>query len=109
MSYKVFFFHNSRGESPVKSFIEEQDKSSYAKILRYIKLVENGGPFLKPPFMKKIGEELYELRLIGKISIRIIYTIIRGEYYLLHAFKKKTQKISTRDLKTALDRKEQII
>ncbi|MBI4079501.1 MAG: type II toxin-antitoxin system RelE/ParE family toxin, partial [Candidatus Levybacteria bacterium] len=36
--------------------------------------------------------------------IRIFYTIYNKEYYLLHAFKKKSQKTPTQEIKTALDR-----
>jgi len=52
---------------------------------------------------------LYELRISGRVEIRILYTVKNGEYYLLHAFKKKTQKTPSREIKTALDRIKEII
>lgn len=67
------------------------------------------GPFLKPPDIKKIQNKLYELRIPGKTAIRIFYTVVQGEYYLLHAFKKKSQKTPTRELKVAIDRAREII
>lgn len=109
MSYKVFLFQTRRGEFPVSTFIGEQDKPTIAKILRYINFVKNHGPFLKPPYAKKLSNNLYELRIPGKVSIRIFYTIIQGKYYLLHAFKKKTQKTPLQELNTALDRSRQIL
>lgn len=104
MGWKVLFFQTVRGNYPVKEFIEEQDRSTQTRIAHSIRLLIDYGPFLKPPDIKKLQDKLYELRITGKISIRIFYSIINGKYYLLHAFKKKTQKIPARELKVALDR-----
>lgn len=108
MSWGVYFFHTARGNYPVKEFIKEQEKPVYAKILRFIELLENNGPFLKPPYIKKLQDNLYELRITGKTEIRIFYTLSKNKYYLLHAFKKKSQKMPSKELKTALDRLKEI-
>ena len=109
MAWNVKFFQTPRGDSPVKYFIREQDKATYAKILNYILLLKTYGPYLKPPYIKKLQNKLYELRISGRVTIRIFYTIVRSEYYLLHGFKKKTQKTPTQELKTAIDRMKEII
>ncbi len=109
MSWKVLFFQTARGEFPVKDFIEKQDKSTQTKITHSIKLLITYGPFLKPPDIKKLQDKLYELRIPGKTAIRIFYTIFNNEFYLLHAFKKKSQKTPTRELKTAIDRIKELI
>jgi len=109
VAWKVKFFQTSRGDYPVKEFIKEQDATTYAKILHSTLLLKNGGPFLKPPYMKKLQDKLYELRITGKTAIRIFYTVSENEYYLLHAFKKKTQKTPPKELKIALDRIRKII
>lgn len=109
MAWKVNFFQTSRGSYPVKDFIEEQDKPTNAKLISSIELLESDGPYLKPPYIKKLQNKLYELRVSGKVAIRIFYTNKEGEYYLLHAFKKKTQKTPSKEIKTALDRLREII
>lgn len=109
MTWKVKFFQTARGDCPVKEFIEKQDFSTGAKIAHFIELLENYGPFLKPPYMKKLQNRLYELRISGKIAIRIFYTMYRNEYYLLHAFKKKSQKTPMKELRVAIDRIRSII
>lgn len=109
MAWKVLFFQTVRGDYPVKNFIEEQDEATYAKALLSIKLLANNGPFLKPPYIKKLQNKLYELRISGTVAIRIFYTIYNNEYYLLHAFKKKTQKTPKQEIKTALDRMKEIV
>lgn len=109
MAWKVKFFQTSRGDYPVKYFIQEQNEAAYAKILLSIKLLQDNGPFLKPPYIKKLQNKLYELRISGKIAIRIFYTLHNNEYYLLHAFKKKSQKTPLKELKLAIDRMDEII
>lgn len=107
--WKVRFFQTARGESPVEDFIRNQDNATYTKILHLIVLLKNNGPFLKPPYIKKLQSGLYELRTGGKFAVRIFYTMINNEYYLLHAFKKKTDKIPSKEIKTALDRIKEIV
>ena len=109
MAWKVLFFQTARGDYPIKEIIEEQDEATYAKILHSIELLENHGPFLKPPYSKKLIDKAYELRISGSVAVRILYTVFNNEFYLLHAFKKKTQKTPRKELKTALDRINEII
>ena len=108
-NFKVYFFQTARGTCPVKEFMEEQNEEIYAKILRSIKLLREGGPFLKPPDAKKIDRNLYELRVRGQEAVRIFYTKSSIGYILLHAFKKKTQKIPKKELKLAIDRMEKLV
>lgn len=109
MPWKVKFFQTVRGKYPVRDFIAEQDMSSRTKIASSIRLLFNQGPFLKPPYIKKLQDKLYELRISGVVPIRIFYTISNREYYLLHAFKKKTQKTPKKEMKIALDRIKEIL
>jgi len=44
------------------------------------------------PHSKKLTSNLFELRIRGRVEVRILYTFIRKDIYLLHAFKKKQQK-----------------
>ncbi len=109
MSWKVKFFQTVRGDAPVKEFIELLERSGYLKAFRTIRLLEKFGPFIKPPYAKKIQGTLYELRVVGKDSIRIFYTQQKDAYYILHAFKKKTQKTPQKEIQIALDRMKEII
>ena len=107
--WNVKFYQTKRGDKPVKDFISVQDSTTYAKIVSSMILLQNNGPFLKPPQIKKLQNNLYELRIKGKVQTRIFYTIINNEYYLLHAFRKKSQKTPIKELKTAIDRMKEII
>lgn len=109
MGWKVYYFQTARGENPVKEFIQQQDEATYAKILQLILLLQNNGPFFKPPYAKKLQDKLYELRTSGKIAIRILYTIYNSEYYVLHAFIKKSDKTPSNELELGIDRMKKII
>jgi len=109
MAWKVLFFQTVRGDYPVKDFIEKQDRNTITRVNLSIRLLIDYGPFLKPPDIKKLQAKIYELRISGKPSVRIFYTISGGKYYLLHAFKKKTQKTPLKELKVALDRARKLI
>ncbi len=109
MSWKVNFFQTSRGDYPVKDFIKGLDTTTRARIGLSLTLLMNQGPFLKPPYIKKLQDKIYELRISGKTPIRIFYTMANGKYYLLHAFKKKSQKTPPKELKLAIDRMKTII
>ncbi|MBI5613476.1 type II toxin-antitoxin system RelE/ParE family toxin [Candidatus Gottesmanbacteria bacterium] len=109
MNWNVRFFQTARGRCPVQEFLGEQDEATQAKALHLIRLLGTNGPYLKPPFVKKIRDKLYELRISGKVAVRILYFMIRNEYCLLHAFKKKSQKAPDRELKIAIDRMKEMI
>lgn len=109
MPWKVKFFQTDRGDYPVRDFIQEQDHETQARIILSIELLRDNGPFLKPPHIKKLRSKLYELRIKSRENIRIFYTIFENEYYLLHAFKKKSQKTPPREMKLAIDRCNEII
>lgn len=109
MQWKVKFFQTARGDYPVKEFIEEQDIATQTKIANLIRLLIDYGPFLKPPYAKKMQNKLYELRVSGQVAVRVFYTIYSDCYYLLHAFKKKSKKTPMKELKIAIDRAKDII
>jgi phage-related protein len=92
-----------------KKYLLKQSLRDRARIELTIQMLKSYGPFIKPPFNKKIQVNLFELRIKGQNSFRIFYSNIKGNYYLVHIFKKKSQKIPQKEIKTALDRIKHII
>lgn len=109
MEYTVNYFQTTRDDYPVMMFMANEDKQTVTKIIRHIDALEKLGPFLRMPYTKKLESNLFELRILGKNNIRIFYCMHLGDFYLLHAFKKKTQKTPQKELKTALERRKQMI
>lgn len=52
-------------------FINSLDKTTRAKIFKSIKLLKTFGHSLRLPHAKKITENIFELRIVGKIEVRL--------------------------------------
>ena len=74
----------------IYSFLLSFDDKTVAKILGDLELLEELGCLLRPPKSKKTAKNLYELRVLGNISIRIFYTFYKNEIFILDAFIKKS-------------------
>ncbi len=74
------------------------------KIEYWVNAVEKYGIEAVLPHIKKIsGTRLWEIRILGKDNLRIIYFVNSEEtVVLLDGFFKKTQKTSKKDLNRAL-------
>lgn len=95
--------------SKVEDFLLKLPISVRAKISSDIVMLREHGPFLRQPYSKKIAKNLFELRIKGKDSTRILYTFLKNKIYLVHAFRKKSQKTPRKEIKVALDRFKMLI
>ena len=89
-------------------FLNKLDNESKARLSRDIDFLKENGSSLKMPFAKKIDKKLWELRTSGKQKVRIIYSIMGNQVYVVNWFIKKTQKTPIRELKTAIKRLTEI-
>lgn len=97
---KIMFFNQK-----VEDFIVDLEKVILAKTLRTLNLLEKFGIKLGMPHSKKIDNNLFELRIRGKRELRIFYIFHKGKVIvLLHAFIKKTQRISQKQMNLARSR-----
>ena len=64
------------------------------------------GPFLRRPYADKVKDKIYELRIRqSSDEIRVLYFFFLGSnIVLLHAFRKKTQKLNPKEIKKAENR-----
>ena len=86
----------------VYDFLMSFEDKTVARITGSLELLDKIGSFLRPPKSKMISKNLYELRILGKPSLRIFYTFYKESIFVLHAYVKKTQKISQKELNKAL-------
>lgn len=108
MKWKILEFETTRGERPVSEYIKKQTVQTIAKITHLIDLLEQHGSLLGFPHSKKIEANLFELRIRGKQEIRILYAFKRKYIYLLHAFRKQTQKTPKKEIELGLQRYKSI-
>ena len=108
-NWTVKFYSKHRSDKPVEEFIENQDKPTYAKITRLLGLLSKHGPNLGMPYSRYMSDVLYELRVRGKNEVRIFYIFrIESTVFLVHAFKKRTQKTPAKELRIAINRKKEL-
>ncbi|SRR5258708_7799797 len=104
MIWRILLYESSGKEKPVENFIKRQQSQAQAKILHKLNLLEQYGFQLGMPHSKLLKLEIYELRIRGREEIRIIYCFKNKTIYLLHAFKKQSQKTPNKEIEIALQR-----
>ena len=104
--WKILLYQTLQGDSPVKEFIDSLEQRAQAKVYDAMNLLKNFGVRIGAPHVKKLsGYELWELRILGADSIRVLYIAITGKTFLiLHGFKKKKNKTSPKEIRTAEER-----
>ena len=85
-------------------FLKSLDDDLATKVFGLLEVLNELGVHLGPPKLKKITKEIYELRIVGKISVRIFCSFLKDEIYILNAFIKKSQKIPKKELEKAIYR-----
>ena len=107
MKWTIVFYSTADGDTPVQVFIEGLSKRQQAKVLRNVALLREHGTTLREPYVKLLGDGLWELRTVfGGDAFRIIYFTWIGErFVLLHAFRKKTQKTPRGEIEMARARR----
>lgn len=88
-------------DQKVDDFIQSLEKPTGTKVTRMYELLGRFGNLLPMPYSKKIGDNLFELRVRGQQEVRIFYTFYGNEAVLLHGFIKKTQKTPQREIAAA--------
>ncbi len=73
--------------------------------------LETFGIELKEPFVKYIGDKLFELRAKDPEGIyRVLYfAAAERRFIMLHGFTKKTQKTPRKEIEIALKRKKEFL
>jgi phage-related protein len=105
-NWKIEYYMTLSGHSPVEEFILKLSVKAQTKLSIIFGLLKEFGVNIGMPHSKKvIGTPLWELRILGEDSIRILYiTQTDKVFLLLHAFQKKKQKTDKKEIKIALER-----
>lgn len=106
--YQIIFYTNTKGFSEVENYLQtlakkrfqnKDAKIKFIKITAYINLLSQKGLKLGEPYIKYIGDGIWELR---PLRDRILFAYIdNNRFILLHYFMKKTQKTPFREIEKA--------
>jgi len=109
MEFTVEFYETQSGQCPAREFLDrlkESDPDDFTIVMAGLAKLRNR-QYHKPPLSKPIGEELFEMRHVGKLNTRVIYFFAKGQRIIaVHGIRSKGQSISERDRKVALERKK---
>ncbi len=104
--WKMLFYESPSMDTPVQSFIDGLELKAQSKIYNTLELLREFGIRLGFPHVKKVaGSDLWELRILGSDSVRILYIAMKEKtFLLLHGFIKKKQKTPKQELTIATKR-----
>ena len=110
---QIYLYKSSSGREVLTEFIDKLDNITKARVRNSIRLLEKHGlDLLKNRSIKKISKkpDIFELRIIGKRQVRLLFAIDdRNTYLVVHIFIKKTQKIPVKEIKLAQNRAKEFI
>ena len=106
MLENIYYFLDERGENPVKEFIKALSQDERAKVFAYISELKNQGHNLRRPLGDYLGQGIYELR--PKANRIFYFFFLKNSAVLIHAIRKKTDKIPNRDFELCLKRKSEV-
>ena len=103
--YKVYYYIDEKGNSPVKEYINNQSIKERVKIFGFIVFLRESDGYLNEPYSKHIKDKIRELRIdFSKKHHRIMYFTFTGEkIILLSAFTKKTEKTPEKEINKAIN------
>ena len=107
--YTVYYYRTPAGDNPVSKFLDSLSARQQIKVLRMFQYLTEYGLVAILPHTKKLsGTPLWEMRILGKDNIRVVYIVlIQQKVLILHGFVKKSQKTSMKDLHIARNRYEE--
>lgn len=97
--------------SPVEDFLDNCASRQQVKILRALQYLKEFGLTATVPNTRKLkGTPLWELRILGRDNIRLLFAPTgKNQITILHIFLKKKQKTPPKEIETATQRYRKLI
>ena len=104
--YKIEFYEDKNGKSEIYEYIKKlnnnkskENRIKLKKIKAYLEMLSIYGLNLSEPYIKKIDNEIWELR---PLKDRILFASLHNnKFILLSVFMKKTQKTPKKEIEKA--------
>jgi phage-related protein len=107
MEFTVEFYISETGRCPVREFLDKLkagDPGDFAAVMAGLAKLRNR-QYHRAPLSKAVGDELLELRHVGKLNTRVLYFFMRGRRIVaVHGIRNKGWDIPIRDRRTAVER-----
>ncbi|MBI2871113.1 MAG: type II toxin-antitoxin system RelE/ParE family toxin [Candidatus Omnitrophica bacterium] len=94
--------------SPVREFIDSLDPKTQRKFFFAKALLEEFGHKLPQPHAKYIGDDIFELRFVGREgAVRVLYFFFHQDRAVFtNGFLKKSNRTPMREKSTAIERRK---
>ncbi len=104
--FEIYYYIDEKGAAPAREYLLGLPEGQRVKAFAFIKFLSEEGYKVRRPFADYLGDQtgLYEIR--PKPNRVIYFFYHKNKIVLLHAFLKKTKAIPEKELKIAMDRKE---
>ncbi|MDO8638794.1 MAG: type II toxin-antitoxin system RelE/ParE family toxin [Candidatus Daviesbacteria bacterium] len=111
VGWKIIYYISVSGENPVSDFLDTLQRQTQSKVIRIFHNIEEYGLQSVIPHLKKLsGTPFWEIRVLGRDSIRVIYVVaVEYQILVLHGFIKKTQKTPLKEIEIARKRYQQTL
>jgi len=105
--WKIFFYEDRRGKSPVLDFMNALSARDRAKVNNVLRLLEEFGTDLGMPHARRIKGRLWELRPGDN---RLFYFLqVKRKFIILHGYRKRSMKAPKKEIATALRRMQEFL
>jgi hypothetical protein len=95
MEFTIEFYETDSGKCPVRRFLDKlhaSDPDDLAAIMAGLAKLRNRS-YHRPPLSQPIGNDLLELRHVGKLNTRVFYFFAKGQrIVLVHGIRHKAKK-----------------
>jgi phage-related protein len=109
---RVKFYLTSSGRSPVEEFLQELSGELRSDFVDAVILLEEGQNLSMPLSrnLSSVFKGLHELRIKDRTgAYRFFYFIKKADgIYFIHAFKKKTQDLPTKEIEIVIKRVKEV-
>jgi phage-related protein len=111
--WRFYKYRDKDGNDPVWDFLEKQTTSGeQAQIAARMLMVMEQGVRVSGDIVENLGGGLYVLRAPNTPNNPRIFMCVRpgfrGDYVMLHAYRKKGDKIPEREMRIALKRQKEV-
>jgi phage-related protein len=108
-AHAVSYYRASSDESPVRKFLNKLDVKAQTKCYSYVSLLEERGFALPRSHLAKVEDGIWELRPEWQgVEYRLLFTSYKNQFIIVHALKKKSDRLRSRDLDIARRRAREV-
>ena len=108
MEFSIDFYTTVSGGCPPLDFLDElkeTDPGDFAAVMAGLAKLRIR-QYHRAPLSKSIGDDLFELRHVGKLNTRMLYFFMKGRRIIIvHGIRSKATSIAARHRKVALQRR----